>query len=86
MDSSTSLPEPTVLPGQSPPLTVITSTDQSGIVIIATALALIFAFVSILLRLFIRVEFRHRFFGDDIVALLCMASLLRILDWNESQD
>lgn len=42
--------------------------------IIATALALIFALVSVVLRLFIRVEFRHRFVGDDLAALLSMAS------------
>lgn len=76
MDNSTSLPEPTLLPGQSPPLTVITPTDQGGVVIIATSLALIFALVSVLLRLFIRVEFRHRFFGDDVAALLSMVSSL----------
>lgn len=68
------------MPGQSPPLTVITPTDQGGIVVIATALALIFALVSIVLRLFIRVEFRRRFFGDDVAALLSMASYQVLLD------
>jgi hypothetical protein len=78
MDNSTSPSEPTLLPGQSPPLTVITPTDQGGIVIIATALALIFALISVLLRVFVRVEFRNRFFGDDVAALLSMASLLTL--------
>ena len=76
MDRSTSLPEPTLLPGQSPPLTVITPTDQRGIVIIATGLSLVFALVSVLLRLFIRRDFRHSFFGDDVAALMSMVRLL----------
>ncbi|OIW26306.1 hypothetical protein CONLIGDRAFT_683294 [Coniochaeta ligniaria NRRL 30616] len=70
MDNSTSPSEPTLMPGQSPPLTVITPTDQGGIVVIAAALALIFALVSIVLRLFIRVEFRRRFFGDDAFMII----------------
>jgi hypothetical protein len=72
--SSPGLPEPSLLPGQSAPLTVITPTNQSGIVIIATALALVFALVSVLLRLFIRVEFRQRFAGDDVATFISMAS------------
>lgn len=61
-----------LLPGQSPPLTVITSTNQSGIVLIATVLGLAFALISLLIRLFIRLEFRHQFARDDIVAALAM--------------
>jgi len=75
MDSNSTAP-PALLPGQSPPLTVITPTDQGGILYIATALALIFAFISILIRLFIRMEFRHSFSNDDIAALLAMVRLL----------
>jgi len=72
MDSSTSLPEPTLLPGHSPPLTAITPTDQRGIVIIATSLSLVFGLVSVLLRLFIRREFRQPFFGDDVATVMSM--------------
>ena len=61
-----------LLPGQSPPLTIITSTDQSGVVLIATALALIFAIISILIRVFIRFEFRSDFARDDIVAAISL--------------
>jgi hypothetical protein len=68
MDSNTT----GLLPGQSPALTVITSTDRSGIVLIATALGLIFAIISLLIRLFIRLEFRHQFARDDIAAALAM--------------
>ena len=64
-----------LLPGQSPPLTIITSTNQSGIVLIATALGLIFALISILIRVFIRFEFRTEFARDDIVAAVSMVSL-----------
>lgn len=59
-----------LLPGQTAPLTVITATDQSGVIIIATALALTFALISILLRLFIRKDFQHRFEKDDLLAII----------------
>lgn len=61
-----------LLPGESPPLTIITSTDASGIVLVATALGLVFALISLLIRVFIRLEFRHQFGRDDIVATLAM--------------
>ena len=61
-----------LLPGQSAPLTVITSTDQSGIVLIATALGLSFAIISLIIRIYIRLEFRHQFSRDDVVCALAM--------------
>jgi hypothetical protein len=67
-----------LLPGQSPPLTIITSTDRSGIVLIATALGLAFALISLLIRVLIRLEFRHRFARDDIVAALAMVGLYQV--------
>jgi hypothetical protein len=73
-----------LLPGQSPPLTVITSTDQSGVVLIATALALIFALISLLIRIFIRREFRNDFARDDIVAAVSIVSPFkwsRVAEW-----
>jgi hypothetical protein len=73
MDASNATSNGTeLLPGQSPPLTVITSTDSSGIVLIATTLALAFALISLLIRLFIRLEFRHQVSSDDIAATLAM--------------
>ncbi|KAK3687849.1 hypothetical protein B0T22DRAFT_140161 [Podospora appendiculata] len=59
---------PGLYPGQSPPFAVITATDQGGIILIATALALVFSVISMLIRLFIRFEFRHDFARDDIAA------------------
>jgi hypothetical protein len=59
-----------LLPGQSAPLTVITPTDQRGVVLIATALSLSFTLISLLIRLFIRLEFRQRFARDDLLVAL----------------
>lgn len=59
---------------QSPPLAVLTATDQGGIVLIGAALALIFAAISMFIRAFIRLEFRHKISMDDIAAVLSMAS------------
>lgn len=63
-----------LLPGQSAPLTVITATDQSGIVLIATALGLSFAIISFIIRIYIRLEFRHQFSRDDVVCAFAMVS------------
>ena len=63
-----------LLPGQSAPLTIITSTDQSGIVLIGTALALSFALISILIRVFIRMDFQQKFAKDDLFAFLSVVS------------
>ncbi|KAM7210231.1 hypothetical protein V8F06_014383 [Rhypophila decipiens] len=63
---------PILLPGQSPPLTVVTATDQTGVVIIAAVLALIFAFISIFIRLFIRSRFQNEFAKDDTAALIAL--------------
>jgi len=63
-----------LLPGQSAPFTVITSTDQSGVVLIATSLGLGFAIISILLRIFIRLEFRNQIAKDDVLAFSAMVS------------
>jgi hypothetical protein len=65
---------PTLLPGQSPPLTIITSTNQSGVVLIATTLGLIFGLISLLIRIFIRLEFRTGFSRDDILAAVAMVT------------
>lgn len=47
-----------LLPGQSAPLATITATDQSGIVLIATALGLAFAAISVLIRAYIQMGIR----------------------------
>ena len=62
-----------LLPGQSPPFSIVTDSNHSGILLIATALCLIIAFVSILIRLFIRLGFRSEFAKDDIA---CFGSMV----------
>ncbi|KAH6721030.1 hypothetical protein BKA61DRAFT_699310 [Leptodontidium sp. MPI-SDFR-AT-0119] len=58
-----------LLPGQSAPLTIITSTDQSGVVLIVTAIGLAFAFVSMLIRVYIQLGLRTT---ADIAVVLSM--------------
>lgn len=65
---------PTLLPGQSPPLTVVTATNQTGVVIIGAVLALIFAVISMFIRLFIRSKFQNEFARDDLAALIALVS------------
>ncbi|KAE8446753.1 hypothetical protein EG329_011658 [Mollisiaceae sp. DMI_Dod_QoI] len=61
-----------LLPGHAPPLEVITATDQRGVVLIATALGLIFAVISLLIRLYLQFEIRHATARDDAAVLLAM--------------
>lgn len=56
-----------LLPGQSAPLATITPTDHRGLVAIATALSLVFAFVSIVIRAYVRYQFSNSFGADDVV-------------------
>ncbi len=60
-DNGTSL-----LDGQSPPLAVITSTDQTGVLLIVTALGLAFALVFLLIRVYLQLEVRHSISYDDV--------------------
>ena len=62
---SSQLP-PAQLPGSSPPHAVITPLDQAGVLYIVTALALIFALLSIIIRVYVRYEFSHSFGADDV--------------------
>ena len=48
---------PSLLPGQSPPLFVITSLDQAGTVVVVTGVCLVIAVVSVLIRAYILVQF-----------------------------
>jgi len=63
---------PALLPGQSPPLSVLTPTDQTGVIYIATALGLVFALISLLIRYFIRVDLQNKVSADDILASLAL--------------
>lgn len=68
MDSTS----PVLAPGQSPPLTVISPTNQGGVVLIITALGMVFALVSILIRLYIRLQIRHAYERDDAAVAVAM--------------
>jgi hypothetical protein len=73
--------ETPLLPGQSPPLSVLTPTDQTGVVLIATALGLVFAVVSLLIRYFIRVDLQNKVAADDILATLALVCELGGAKW-----
>jgi len=61
-----------LLPGQSPPLSIITSTDQSGVLLIVASLALIFALISMLIRIYLQLEVRHKVEPDDYAVFAAM--------------
>ncbi|OBT57700.1 hypothetical protein VE04_01952 [Pseudogymnoascus sp. 24MN13] len=63
---------PVLAPGQSPPLTVISPTNQGGVILIITVLAMVFALVSILIRLYIRLQIRHAYERDDTAIAVAM--------------
>lgn len=68
-----------LLPGQSPPLTIITPTDHSGLVLIATALGFVFALVSLLIRAYVRYEFSRQFARDDVLVTVAVVRSYRSL-------
>lgn len=70
---------PALLPGQSPPLTVLTPTDQTGVLYITTAIGLVFAVISLLIRYFIRVDLQNKLSADDIVASLALVFFLMLI-------
>ncbi|KUI63712.1 hypothetical protein VM1G_10502 [Cytospora mali] len=66
-------PTSSLLPGQSPPLAALTDTNRSGIVLITTSLCLIFALLSMTIRLYVRLQFRHQIDRDDLASFTSMA-------------
>ena len=71
---------PSLLPGQSSPLVVISTTDQGGVIIITTALGLAFVLVSLLIRAYVRYGFSPgRFAWDDGLILAAAVSFTRPL-------
>lgn len=68
MDSSSSA----LAPGQLPPLSVITPTDQGGVILIVTALCMIFSLISILIRVYVRLQLRHTIMRDDVMVSASM--------------
>ena len=68
---------PSLLPGQSPPLVVISPTEKGGVIIITTALGLAFVLVSLLIRAYVRYGFSPgRFAWDDGLILAAAVSSL----------
>jgi predicted permease len=68
-----SAPEPSLLPGQSPPFFTVTPTDQAGVIVNVAAICLVLVLASILIRAYVRFEInRQAWSWDDgvIVAAL----------------
>jgi len=80
MDSNST----TLLPGQSAPIAIITATDQSGIVLIATALALAVALTSLLMRVYMQLQIRHQFSHDDFITMGSIVSRNEV--WNQDSN
>ena len=59
-----------VPPGQYPPLSIITSTDQGGKAIIATGIGLSFVLFSLLIRTYVRTVINGPWGRDDIVVVV----------------
>jgi hypothetical protein len=55
-----------LMPGQSPPIAIITPTDQRGVLWIVTPFCLVAVIVSVLIRAYVRVEFSQSYGKDDI--------------------
>lgn len=69
----------TLLPNHHPPLLKVTPTDHSAWVAIATALGLCCAFVTLLLRAFVRVVISPPF-GHDDTTILTATVAISIID------
>jgi hypothetical protein len=54
---------------------VISPTNQGGVVLIITALCMVFALVSILIRLHIRLQIRHAYERDDSAVAIAMVGI-----------
>lgn len=65
-----------------PPVAVITDTDKGGVALIVTGLGLAFAFVSALIRIYVRYEFSpNRFSWDDgIIGAAFVSADLALVD------
>ena len=75
MSSSSALPIPSTVPGQTPPIAVITPNDQEGAILVTGGLGLAIVFISLVVRAYVRMGFMQAKFGlDDIligVAFVC---------------
>ncbi|MCJ1436551.1 hypothetical protein MMC27_005930 [Xylographa pallens] len=68
---------PPAIPGQAPPFAIISSTDQSGLVILAAAVGMSFVFVASLIRWYVRREVSNSFARDD--AVIMIATIFSVL-------
>ena len=59
-----------LLPGQSPPIAVITDSDHGGYILIANSLCLCMSLAGFVLRIHIRRKVRPPFSYDDIVLIV----------------
>ncbi|KAK5049004.1 hypothetical protein LTR84_005426 [Exophiala bonariae] len=55
-----------LMPGQSPPIAIVTPTDQRGVLWIVTWFCLATAVVSLLIRVYVRIAFSQSYGKDDI--------------------
>lgn len=56
-------------------LTVITPTDQSGVILVITALPIIFALLSIFNRVYIQLQLRHAFEANGALVSIAMVRI-----------
>ncbi|KAK5658295.1 hypothetical protein OQA88_2270 [Cercophora sp. LCS_1] len=80
-DSTEGTPPPTpgpgeLYPGQSAPLATLTPTDQSGVVVIATTLALVLALTFMIIRMYVRLQFQRGFARDDIASVVSTVTFI----------
>ena len=73
-----------LLPGQAPPISIITASDQSGVVFIGTALALTIALISLLIRGYMQLQIRRQYLLDDFVVAGSMVGIIMPLDLYKS--
>ena len=63
-----------VPPGQNPPFSIITSTDQGGKAIIATAIGLSFVLFCLLIRTYVRIVINGPWGRDDTIVVIATVS------------
>ncbi|KAK5164588.1 uncharacterized protein LTR77_009794 [Saxophila tyrrhenica] len=82
-------PEPSLLPGQSPPFFTVTPTDQAGVIVNVAAICLILAAISMGIRAYVRfVIVQQRIAWDDSAVLLALLLFLiqTALVFQETRD
>ena len=70
---------PPLLPGQTPPLAIVTPTDQRGVLFIVTALCLGSSLVSLIIRAYVRIEISRSYGHDDFSVAIASVGWLAII-------